>query len=349
MLLVVLVFLHEKTALAQDFSAEGTLVHREFLPGKGEVSESEEKFSVFVSGSRYSISESRLAAGKFLHKQTTFDGTNIFQLVTFPPPEPRPQKGTPIFMHGSIIPWEMPPPDLLFGTAPLWLAFASAGHLNGSGSGALRPTWVPNENGLWHRGFKTPANWRLNQSLPHLPEIVTYYDDGSTHPANGTPFLLYAGFTNVIYSANFTNLGQLSIPAQFALKRFVKIPPPGDSVPKEIFLMGLDEAVVKSATPVCVVDQFRPALKGIVLISDCRLQALYPDFGRRYVVSNGDWSLIPYSALLERHARAPARPRMTAESGIAFKRNVMFWIMFATCGVFAVLTFKATHRPAVSH
>jgi hypothetical protein len=329
---------------AQEYSVEGKLTHTEFTPDGREAFRFQEEFKISVSGSNWIISEARDDEGKRTWKEVGFDGTNTYQLVKFPQERPPPGKPVPLAVHGSIHPWDMPAPEPMFNTSLIWLAYASSWHLSKAEGRTLRPISMLNEMGLWQTGFKVSASWTLSGTPPHLPERVAYWDDGRTHPLGTTkPLVLYPAFTNIVYNAGFTNINQMSVPAHFTLRRF-NIASRASPKLGELLLAATDEGVAETISPMCKSRSFRPGLTGVVLIADCRLEQAYRDFAPRYIITNGDWKVMPQGALVARHERSKALPKANANPRARAKRNATLWAMVLTTEGFFALWLRTAWK-----
>jgi len=328
-------------ASAQEYTVEGTLTHTAFLPNGAQLSKFREAFRISVEGGKWIITESGDVKGERFRKETGFDGTNLFQLIRFPPPVPIAGQPGPITVHGSINAQDMPAPDLMFSTSPLWLAFASGSYFVEAEPGSVRPVWVLSESHLWRTGFKVPSCWTLDPTAPHLPEAVAFYEKGETPGGDASkPFAL---FTNATYSAVFTNIGGLAVPSGFTLQRFyTALPQQEDDQP--VALAAVDEAVAEAITPVCESRSFRPALTGVVLVSDCRLDKPYPGYSATYIVTNGDWNVVSASQLAARHESATSPPKAGTTARTSAKRTAILCIMVLATGAFLPLMLKATQN-----
>jgi hypothetical protein len=325
-------------ALAQEYTVEGMLVHTEHSVD-GRSMQQKEQFVAMVSGNSWCIRESGIRAGKQIEKEASFDGTNFYQLLKSPP-QPQ-QKGKPftVSASGLVRSWDMPAPDSLFATAPLWLAYASASQFLTAADSKARPVWVLDGQELWSTGFKVSAYWASHPEGPFLPESIFYVDDGRTHPRDGSaPFVLGPAFTNVVYSAAFTNVGKIAVPASFLLTR-LKMEYAGGAA-GNIWLAANDEAVVTAITPSCKVKSFRPEASGVVLIADYRFEA-DPGYSVRYLVTNETWRIMPYAALVAMHEKETRLSRSGPTSPPWGKRNIIFWIMFLVTGGFGYALMRA--------
>src|SRR6266498_5022903 len=74
-----------QACLGADYTVEGKITHTELLPNGAEASRFNGDFRVSVSHSNWMITETRDRQGKRFEKYTGFDGTNVFQLMRFPP------------------------------------------------------------------------------------------------------------------------------------------------------------------------------------------------------------------------------------------------------------------------
>lgn len=343
MFLVVLLCPYRMMGLALEYTVEGTLVHVEFVASGQEVVRFEEDFKVSVLGDYWFISEKREEKRKPFYKKTGFDGTNTYQLNRFPVQTQAPGKRLNVLDYGSVRSSDMPAPELLFCTSQLWLAFASAGSFSSASTGLVRPVWVLYESGLWQTGFKVSAKWKLAEKPPHLPESVAYYDEGKTHPTDGSkPFVLSPGFTNVIYTTAFTNLDGMALPFQFSLVRSNARYVPNGKRQSEVRIAATDVAVVRKISASSEVHSFVPELRGTVHISDWRVSG----YEVSYLVTNGLWGLMPYSELLQRHERA--RPATTVDAGgeISGKRAATILAMLLATGAFAWVLRECSRKPA---
>jgi hypothetical protein len=319
-------------ASAREYTVEGVLVHTDFLPSGDVSGRFDEKFKVWVSGENWLISESRDFHGKQLSRDTGFDGTNTYLLNRFPP-EPAPQGSqAKIFLVGSVNSLDVPPPDLVFRGSVIWLAYVSGGRLLRETTGKLRPVWMLNQPGLWQDGFKVSASWLLHPEEPYLPEFITFLDEGASAKSTSPG----ARFTNAIYGATFTNAGGTSVPASFGLTLL------DTGIRGEILPVRIDEAATTSVRQGCELRSFRPELAGTAVISDCRLRE--PGFGyaARYVVTNGDWKVMPYNALIARWQKDKTAPKARSLSPI--KQRIILLTMVVVSLGFAQLTLKTGQK-----
>ena len=337
LVLVVLAVLQVGRAAAQEFTAQGKLVHSDFLPS-GLERRSEEEFTVAVSGRNWIIREQRADNGRVFYKETGFDGTNGYQVVTFPKDGRSPTAGLTIFVQASIYEWDSPAPQPMFGTAPIWLAYASGEHLAAARGGRLRPVCMPDELGLWHTGFRASATWKSNVAVPHLPEHVAYVDDGRAHPLDGRRGVVrYPAFTNVVYAAEFTYFNGVAVPRHFVVDRFV-------FSTTGALLVAKDEGRAESLVARCEAGSFRPGLTGTVLVSDCRLQGKYPGPQPRYIVTNGDWQIMPYDKLVQYHQGRRVPGAIQNRIATPASRSIVLLAMFVTTGAFAAMAIRVSRK-----
>ncbi len=345
---MLVVFRETSNVSAQDYTVEGSLVHTDYLGNGTLASRFEEQFKIMVSGSKWVIRETREDHGKLLQKELGFDGTNTFQVATFPYEEPPQGKPVPIFIQGSIQASDMPAPQLVFSSTPIWLAYASGRHLSKAESGKLRPLCMLNEMGLWNTGFKVPASWKVSKTPPYVPEEVTCLDDGKTHPLDGSEArVLYAPFPNVVYTARFTNVDGLALPIDFTLTRFnfsAQRSEAGGRV-----LAAKDEAVAYRISPRCDLHSFRPGLTGVALVTDCRLEQKYWGRQPRYIVTNGEWNLMPYEKLAAYHEKTGVVAMRKDKRRTKIERHAVLWGMFLSTAAFAVLGLRGRHKEGGMH
>lgn len=327
-----LVCIGTRGASAQDYTVWGSLARQQFLAG-GRMLATEEEFTVSVSGRNWHIVERLETAGKRFGKETGFDGTNLFQLTRLPPEYVEHGKEAPITTLGSVSNRDMPSPEPMFNTSVIWLAYASAEHLSAARIGALRPVFMMDENGLWHTGVKVPALWSLTKAAPHLPDRVTFMDNGKSSSKDGAvPVIRYPGFTNVLYEAFFNGGDTIALPIRFSLKRLRPsgVGSGGDSL-KSILTKVNGEAT--KVSPNCQLKTFRPALSGVVLISDVRLEQIAPGVVPKYVVTNGDWHVMPYQSLLSFYSKIREMPKAGNVRTISSRKHLIITALTVTTSV----------------
>ena len=97
-------------------------------------------------------------------------------------------------------------------------------------------------------------------------------------------------------SASFTNVGGVAVPVTFSLVR-LQMSGGGPTNAGEVWLASTDEGVAERIVLGCEARSFRPEFSGPAHVTDCRVES-DPKLAPRYRVSDGDWKVMPYSALL---------------------------------------------------
>ena len=321
---------------SQDFAVQGTLTSSMYTPQGALLKSGTETFTVYVSGSKWLISEKVSGPTNWITCETGYDGTNMFKLVTTPPGMPS-NRVAIITKRGSIIPGQIPPGHPSFATRSLWVAYASGGYFQSVTNSVIAGLWGSRTN----RNFddfgdffpQVEASWTLSTSQSHLPRQVSYFGGVDAQSNNKAPDV-QPGYLTTLYSATFTNVGSSEIPNQFSIVRFTQ---------------DLDATTNLSTFPVVTQEgvaelrtfsspSFVPELTDSTLIFDYRLRPDNVEYVRRYVVTNGQWAAVSVAQLQHEYEAIKTRKNVkTAQIGRRRPIVIIVMSMFSAGVLFAVV------------
>jgi hypothetical protein len=212
-----------------------------------------------------------------------------------------------ISCNGAITQGPMPPPHMNHEASIIWLAFASGCVLGDGSKDRLRPVWRMEYPQLWYTGISLPVVAEYTSQPPHLPRLITYYNDGKGrffdpdkgHREVAAPPPFDKGFTNAILESEMIGTNGLMLPKRSVLSFFAaNLSNPISTNSLVLASQTTIEAIEYSAgEPESLV---KPPLKSRSYIVDGREVGASGTFMVTALVTNGVWPEVPLEALKER-------------------------------------------------
>jgi hypothetical protein len=281
---------------AAEFEVEGIAVDDVFHGDAIETSVTNQFFVAFRNG-EYLIRT--WAAGASNYIECAWDG-NVLRTVVADYRATTNASG--VWLNAGTVETQIVPTAQFPFLPALWLAYCSSDYFKAAKDHTVQPVWPQDNPLLRQQGFRVKAEWTLAEADPHVPELVTFLNDGryrgfdkeSQRPIEiPLPPPYGAGFTNAIYRANVTtNLNSLSLPIEFFLRQYRT--PLGAGVTAGMpryTILGYAREVRSRAT----VGAYYPAFHGSATVCDYRFAQKLPagrfhdDGYVQYKATRGTW------------------------------------------------------------